>query len=103
MAEKELDPTLVDDYLGIGEGPNGWMDRIKTLRMHKLNAKFGGYDEETGDKLYFDNITKFRSLTNEFGFIRAQKQDDAILRYYEGWNPDHFKQLLIQLGEWKDE
>ncbi len=99
MSEIEKDPTLIDDYLGEGTAPDSWMDRIKTLRMHQVNAKSGDYSEDVAQQLYFDSIEKLKKLTHDIGLKRAQNEGEAILDYYPEWQSKHFRQLLTQLGE----
>ncbi|MBT4120517.1 MAG: hypothetical protein HOA57_03025 [Candidatus Magasanikbacteria bacterium] len=90
------------DYQGMGKEPRDWNNRIGVLSIHKMSALSGKYTTEVANKLYYDEIEKIRKVSNEFGLKKAQKEKDLLLDFYPDWEPEHFKQFLIQLGEWED-
>ena len=99
MSEQERNISEIDEYMGLGETPVSWIDRVQTLRTHKKNFLSGGYDEDTYKELYLDGIESIKNFVYDLDLKRAQKRNDKILDFYPGWETQHFKQLLIQLGE----
>lgn len=92
-----------ENYCGPSNPPPRWGEKIRALLMHKRRTEGNEYSTEVGNKLYHELIEKLRKISNEFGLHRARKNKDQIVNNYpQEWRAEHFKQLLIQLGEWKD-